>query len=672
MADPGQPLPPCPHCGAAHPEEVLVCPNTNRLLPLEGRVLDNRFRFVRQLGEGGMSTVWLAENFRVRKQVAIKLMHPEFARNPRTLHRFQNEATAAGRIGNPHICDILDLGESPLGPYIVMEALQGSSFAELLDEQGRIDPPLAVLIICEALKGLAAAHAAGIIHRDLKPENVFLHEPEPGRMLVKLMDFGISKFTEDPGGGKTGANVVMGTPEYMSPEQAAGAANVDARTDIWAMGVMLYRALTGVEPFSGKTMAALLLALSMEDHAPISSFLPQLDSRLIAVVDRCLAKEPQHRFATALELFAALAPFQQAVAEGERPQAPVRTGKTMAIALDQVPTGPSTSRGAPSPGPLSTPKFATANTIATSGPIAPVSSVPPRGQTSVSKPGTKPGSVPGASGSDPNTWSSELGPPPDPDQSWSMGARTFNERESRPYTPTKERKGGWVGWLIGLGVVGLLGGGVALAWSQGWFATGDPEADSESETTGETGTVVAAEAGGEIPDLPSGETGASSAETGGTAGDESGGETGADTGDEKTDDTSGAQDSGGSSSGGSSSGGGSGGDSSDDQPIPIDFGNLIRQGSLYTHKSRGPNGTWSSAKTYCSGLKRNKRHGLTKWRLAKVSELDKFRSTDVDRLLYWSSESDGRKAKAVTMMNGAVSERAISDPAPRAFCVSSK
>jgi tRNA A-37 threonylcarbamoyl transferase component Bud32 len=248
MGEPG-PLPPCPHCRAQHPEELLLCPTTNRLLPLEGRVLDHRFRFIKQLGEGGMSTVWMAENFRVRKRVAIKVMHPEFARNPRTLHRFQNEATAAGRIGNPHICDILDLGESPLGPYIVMEMLQGQSLGELLDDQGRIDPPLAVLIICEALTGLAAAHAVGIIHRDLKPENVFLHEPAPGRMLVKLMDFGISKFTEETGGGRTGANVVMGTPEYMSPEQAAGAANVDARTDIWAMGVMLYRALTGVEPF---------------------------------------------------------------------------------------------------------------------------------------------------------------------------------------------------------------------------------------------------------------------------------------------------------------------------------------------------------------------------------------------------------------------------------------
>src|SRR5690606_31601292 len=112
------------------------------------------------------------------------------------LARFRNEATAAGRIGSDHICDILDLGKSDLGPYIVMELMNGKDFATLLQHQGRIDPGLAVLVVRQALKGLAAAHAVGIVHRDLKPENIFLHEPKPGKLLVKLMDFGISKFTE--------------------------------------------------------------------------------------------------------------------------------------------------------------------------------------------------------------------------------------------------------------------------------------------------------------------------------------------------------------------------------------------------------------------------------------------------------------------------------------------
>ena len=677
MGDSGQPLPPCPHCRAAHPEELLVCPNTNRLLPLEGRVLDNRFRFISKLGEGGMSTVWMAENFRVRKRVAIKLMHPEFARNPRTLHRFQNEATAAGRIGNPHICDILDLGESPLGPYIVMEMLQGQSFGELLEDQKRIDPPLAVLIVCEALKGLVAAHAVGIIHRDLKPENMFLHEPEPGRMLVKLMDFGISKFTEDPGGGRTGANVVMGTPEYMSPEQAAGAANVDARTDIWAMGVMLYRAFTGIEPFRGNTMAALLLALSTEDHEPIHQYLPQLNPGLIAVVDRCLAKDPQYRYATAQDLYNALEPFQQVVAAGERPQAPVRTGNTMAIMLDQVPR------------PVSDAQRPTVQT-------QPGQNQPAQTGMGGSAPGTHAATsspmtfrTTGASGSaaqpqQPNgagTRSSELAPPSTgPGQSWSMGVRTFSEEESRPYTPTKQRRERGVGWVVGMvvlgvGVVALLGGGAFLAWNSGLFAASEGGATGADPDAGDTAVLAVAEAGSE--------TGAETGDSAGTetsAGSETGGgetASGTETGEATTDAGETASNDTGASSqtGGAAGDGGDDGDDDsggNDKPKPIEYGNLIRQGGLYTHKSRGPNGTWKSAQDYCRGLKRKKRHGLTRWRLATTKELKSFASTEVDRLLYWTSEKDGSTAKAVTIMNGRVSQRETSDPAPRAFCVSRK
>ncbi|PRQ01248.1 protein kinase domain-containing protein [Enhygromyxa salina] len=692
MGDPGQPLPPCPHCRAAHPEELLVCPNTNRLLPLQGRVLDNRFRFMTMLGEGGMSTVWLAENFRVRKRVAIKLMHPEFARNPRTLHRFQNEATAAGRIGNPHICDILDLGESPLGPYIVMEALSGQSFGELLETQLRIDPPLAVLIICEALKGLIAAHAAGIIHRDLKPENMFLHEPEPGRMLVKLMDFGISKFTEDPGGGRTGANVVMGTPEYMSPEQAAGAANVDARTDIWAMGVMLYRALTGTEPFKGNTMAALLLSLSMEDHAPIENFVPQLPAGLIAVVDRCLAKDPQYRYATAQELFNALAPFQQLVAEGERPQAPVRTGNTMAVIPGQVPMvapgaasagSPPTSAGG-EPGP--TRKLSPVPGGPTSAPAGPMTYK--SNTTGPSGSGSGPGSGPGHH-SQPvdttaGTWSSELTTPAvEPGQSWSMGVRSFSDAESRPYTPTTARPGRGVGWyvgvgVLGLGLIGLIGGGAVLAWNSGVFAgsasdTAASDSDSGATETG-GGTVVAdADTDADQPATTGGETGGAT-ETGGETGTAAAAETGEGGDDSKAnDDDGGGGDDGGDDDDGDDDDGGAAGDGgSAEKPKPIEYGNLIRSGSIYTHKSRGPNGTWKSARDYCRSLKRKKRHGLTKWRQPTVAELASFGGTEVANLLYWSSETDGSKAKTVAVMDGRVSERDVDIPSPRAFCVSRK
>jgi serine/threonine protein kinase len=658
-------------------------------------MLDKRFRFVRKLGEGGMSTVWMAENIRVRKRVAIKLMHPEFARNPRTLERFQNEATAAGRIGNPHICDILDFGESPLGPYMVMEMLQGQSFAELLDSQGRIDPPLAVLIVCEALKGLGAAHAVGIIHRDLKPENVFLHEPEPGRMLVKLMDFGISKFTEDTGGGKTGANVVMGTPEYMSPEQAAGAANADARTDIWAMGVMLYRAISGVEPFRSQTIAGLLLALSTEDHVPLTQYVPNLPPGLIGVIDRCLAKEPKYRFASAGEMFAALAPFAQVVAEGERPQAPVRTGSTSPpIAPTPIPP---------------TPIPPTPRTIDVTAATGPVPSIPPHStsagsvRTVVNQRGPNPSleqqPPPGRSVGSAPTWSSEIDPNlAGSEQSWSMGVgqRNFDEGEQRPDRSTSSGGGGRLGWVIGLAVLALLGGGFGIAFAVGAFDGKDKDKHTVKGDSGDDETgVVAAESGPPpTPDLPSsGETGVAVAETG--AGTDAGQDTAADTGASTTDgaSTGGSGDSGASGSGGDSGASGSGGDSGshdgghdgghddggDDtggtppKDPPFEASKVVKSGDLYTHKARGPNGTWSKSKSFCRSMAVKKKHGLKHWRMPTVAELESFRSTDVDKLRYWSSETDGRnKAKAVALRDGKVEQLAMTEETVRAFCVSKR
>jgi serine/threonine-protein kinase len=508
---------------------VLICPVTHRAMPLEGRMLDRRFRFVRMLGEGGMSTVWMAENVRVRKHVAIKLMHPEYARNPKTLARFQNEATAAGRIGNPHICDILDFGESPLGPYMVMEMLKGQAFADLLESQGRIDPPLAVLIISEALKGLAAAHAAGIIHRDLKPENVFLHEPEPGRMLVKLVDFGISKFTEDPGGGKTGANVIMGTPEYMAPEQAAGAANVDARADIWAMGVMLYRALAGVEPFKGKTMAALLVALSTENPAPLTNYVPSLPPGLVAVVERCLRKKPDERFASANELVEALAPYQQAVAVGERPVAPpVPPERALSINIDPmtigsmsiapqpgtVVAGPgggvpgATVVAGPGAGHVAAP-HAFAPTISGPGPGMPPAGMPPAGMPPAGMPPAGMPPAPGRPAGPPlrpppgvaegATWSTELDPnaaSATNEASWgSQGLRTFSDEEGRPDEHRKKSGGGWVGWVIGVTTLGLLVGGGVFAWQAGMFGGGGDQqvASSEAGDEAEAGAEASAD-----------------------------------------------------------------------------------------------------------------------------------------------------------------------------------
>ncbi|MEX1368907.1 MAG: serine/threonine-protein kinase, partial [Nannocystaceae bacterium] len=309
MAGSGNDLGPCPFCGKSHADSVLLCPESEKLLPLEGRILDRKFRFVRMLGEGGMGAVWKAENVLVKKTVAIKLMHVQFSKDEGVLARFRNEATAAGRIGSEHICDILDLGRSDLGPYIVMEMLKGKDLAQFLQQRrGQVDPGLSVLIVREALKGLSAAHKAGIVHRDLKPENIFLHETKPGQLMVKLMDFGISKFTEGSEAGKTGMGVLMGTPEYMSPEQTEGAAQVDHRTDIWAMGVILYWALSGRNPFLGPTMAATLVNVSTREPPPLVSLAGTVDPNLVQVIARCLRKNPAERWGSCEELSHALAP----------------------------------------------------------------------------------------------------------------------------------------------------------------------------------------------------------------------------------------------------------------------------------------------------------------------------------------------------------------------------
>ncbi|MGB1699945.1 MAG: serine/threonine-protein kinase [Nannocystaceae bacterium] len=301
---------PCPHCGGTHALEALVCPNTDAVMPLSGRLLAGKFRLLHELGAGGMGVVWRAHHELVHKDVAIKIMRREYVRDAKVMERFRREATAAGRIGNTHICDILDFGESEIGPFMVMEMLEGESLESLFERVNTLDPGLIVIIVRQALLGLEAAHRAGIIHRDLKPENIFLHEPRPGHLLVKLMDFGISKFSEDIGGGKTGHGVLMGTPEYMSPEQFEGAAKVDSLTDIWAMGVLLYRGLTGTMPFRGNTLAELLMQVT--SHSPPSpvELVPTLDPALSDIVIRCLARAGTDRPSSAEVLHSLLGPYE--------------------------------------------------------------------------------------------------------------------------------------------------------------------------------------------------------------------------------------------------------------------------------------------------------------------------------------------------------------------------
>ena len=270
-----------------------------------GEIVADKYRIVRLLGQGGMGEVYEGENLRIRRRVAIKTLHTAVSSKPDAVQRFEREAQAAGRIGSAHIVEVLDLGDLPDGSrYMVMEFLEGSTLGERIVSRGRLPSREAALIVAELCEGLGAAHNTGIIHRDLKPANVFLATSKQHRReLVKILDFGVSKFSvlgDDMSMTSTGA--VVGTPYYMSPEQAKGAKFIDARSDLYSVGVILYEAITGHVPFNAQTFNELIFKIALETPPPAESFVPDLDPRMASIIKRAMAREVNARFQSAAEL----------------------------------------------------------------------------------------------------------------------------------------------------------------------------------------------------------------------------------------------------------------------------------------------------------------------------------------------------------------------------------
>ncbi|MEZ4443698.1 MAG: serine/threonine-protein kinase [Polyangiaceae bacterium] len=279
-----------------------------------GEILDGKYRIVRLVGEGGMGAVYEGENTRIKRTVAIKVLHASVAEKTDVVQRFEREAQAAGRIGSEHIVEVLDLGNLPSGErFMVMEFLEGEDLTARIKRLKRLTPQQAVPILVQVLEGLAAAHDAGIIHRDLKPDNIFILRNKAGRAdFVKILDFGVSKFSaldSDMSMTKTGA--VMGTPYYMSPEQAKGG-KIDARSDLYAVGVVLYQAITGRVPFNASSFNELLFKIALEQPDPIASIVPDCPASFIAIVDKAMAREADQRFSTARDFQQALAVWQPA------------------------------------------------------------------------------------------------------------------------------------------------------------------------------------------------------------------------------------------------------------------------------------------------------------------------------------------------------------------------
>lgn len=274
-----------------------------------GDILVDKYRVERVLGAGGMGVVVAATHLQLEEPVAIKLMLPEAARSSEAGQRFLREARAAVKIKSEHVARVTDVGTLPSGaPYMVMEHLTGRDLADALAADGPLPPAVAAEYVLQACEALAEAHAAGIVHRDLKPPNLFLTHRADGSPCIKVLDFGISKFTTSKASElKTKTSAVMGSPLYMSPEQLRSARDVDARSDIWALGAVLYELLTGVPPFDAETIPQLLMMIIEAPTPPLGR--PDVPPALEAVVRRCLEKDRDRRYQHVGELAEALAPF---------------------------------------------------------------------------------------------------------------------------------------------------------------------------------------------------------------------------------------------------------------------------------------------------------------------------------------------------------------------------
>ncbi|MEO8906181.1 MAG: serine/threonine-protein kinase [Polyangiaceae bacterium] len=281
-----------------------------------GQIIQDKYRIVRLIGQGGMGEVYEGENVAISRRVAIKVLLGEAAMNADIVQRFEREAQAAGRIGNDHILEVLDLGALPTGDrFMVMEFLDGEPLNGRIERLRQLSPAQAAPLILQALAGLSAAHQAGIIHRDLKPENLFVLKQKAGVPdYVKIIDFGISKFSQLSNEGmkmtKTGS--VMGTPYYMSPEQANGSREADARSDLYAMGVIMYECVTGAVPFDGKTFNELLFKIVLSEAPRPTVRNPSLDPAFEAIILKAMAREVGDRFQTCEEFSEALRHYQTA------------------------------------------------------------------------------------------------------------------------------------------------------------------------------------------------------------------------------------------------------------------------------------------------------------------------------------------------------------------------
>jgi serine/threonine protein kinase len=283
-------------------------------MPAVGDVIAFKYKVERILGVGGMGVVLAARHMQLGQRVAIKFIRDEGASDASAVSRFLREARSAVALSSEHVTKVLDVGTLESGaPYIVMEYLAGEDLGEALRRDGPMAVPDAIGKVLQACEALAEAHAAGIVHRDLKPSNLFVTTRRDGSALVKVLDFGIAKMAELNIEGAletlTASGLVMGSPAYMSPEQVRNAKDVDARSDIWALGVILYELVTGVAPFTGTTLGETLAQIVSESPPSIRTLRPDVPEAFAAVISHCLKRPVHERIQSVGELAARLSPF---------------------------------------------------------------------------------------------------------------------------------------------------------------------------------------------------------------------------------------------------------------------------------------------------------------------------------------------------------------------------
>jgi tetratricopeptide (TPR) repeat protein len=327
----------CPTCGTEYPATERFCPKDGTALraaaaaetDLVGSVIAERYHVLRKLGEGGMGQVYLAEHVKMGRQSAVKVMHQTMVHDTAAIGRFNREAANASRIDHPNVAGIYDFGETPEGlVYLAMQYIEGETLTHIVQGAGALAPARAAEVVRQAAEGLHAAHALGIVHRDLKPDNIMVTKDADGLDCVKVVDFGIAKAAGRDAQRVTKTGIVVGTPDYMSPEQLSGK-EVDARSDLYSLALVAFHLLTGELPFpSASTQTSMVMRLTDKPKS-LAEMKPEVawPAEVEAVMSRALALEPADRYATTREFGRALH-----AAIGQMPEPAATTAASAATA----------------------------------------------------------------------------------------------------------------------------------------------------------------------------------------------------------------------------------------------------------------------------------------------------------------------------------------------------